>query len=64
MTEPNLEYACEGCPDAKDLVCMIWPEPAKLNFIRNHQCCPRNRKYKEVRRRVRVGQQKQKKRGF
>jgi hypothetical protein len=57
----NIEYACEGCPDVNEkLECKIWADPAELPYIKNQQCCPRNRKYEEEKKRVRVGQQKAK----
>lgn len=58
----NTEYMCEGCERlSPDFACLVYAAPPSY-YIR-HGCCPFNMPKRKAtsKRRVRVGQQKQKK---
>jgi hypothetical protein len=55
------DYICEGCEKvSKDLECTVYAQVPPY-YIR-HRCCPFNRKVVTVKKKKRVGQQKQRKR--
>jgi hypothetical protein len=62
-TVGNLEYMCEGCKKAnmETYRCEVYAAPPP--YYLKHKCCPFNREEKvKPKRKVRVGQQKQKRR--
>ena len=62
IREANVEYICEGCERVQEeLTCGVYASPPPY-YIR-HGCCPFNmpKRTATKKRRVRVGQQKQRK---